>query len=170
MKEKDILVDYEPHQLVLYAEKSDESIGPVQTGSYVAKNFVSEFLHIMGNFEKEFILKLQKQEISPLYFYMILEELTPSELALRAGLPKRKVKKHLQPQKFHSATVADLKKYADVLNIPVANFFQLIATAEDRKWKMGYLENSEISHEAFISQLKTQNPLLVISKIEKTVI
>jgi hypothetical protein len=161
MKEKDILIDYREHQVVLYAEKKDDSIGPVQTGSYVAKNFKDEFLLLMKHLEKSLINKLQNGEISPIFFYMTIEELTVSELSSRVRLSKRKVKMHLNPALFHKIKIDELKRYADVFNIPVANFFQIIRTQQDMNWHMGYQADLEKTNNCIISQEKTNNPFVV---------
>ncbi|MCK4748011.1 MAG: helix-turn-helix transcriptional regulator [Bacteroidales bacterium] len=167
MKEKDILTDFKDHQLILYAEKEDHSIGPVQTGSYLAGNYLDEFYHIWGNFEKELFEQLMKGEISPISRYRSLEELSVSELASRAGLSKRKVKKHLKYKHFRKAKVEDLLRYADVFNVPVANFFQIISTRQDASWNVGHNLEAAKSRPLTISQEKTSNPLLVITNPEK---
>ena len=167
MKEKDILTDFKDHQLILYAEKDDQSIGPVLTGSYMAGNYLDEFYHIWGKFEQELFEQLIKEEISPVARYKTLEELSVAELAARAGIPKRRVRKHLKFNHFLKARVKDLQRYADVFNIPVANFFQIISTKQDASWNMGHnLENAR-SMPLTISQEKTTNPLLVMTNPEK---
>jgi transcriptional regulator with XRE-family HTH domain len=167
MKEKDILTDFERQQLILYAEKEDESIGPVQTGSYIAGNYLDEFYHIWGNFEKELFEKMVKQQISPVDRYRNLEELSVSELASRAGIPKRRVKKHLKFKHFMKARVDELQRYADVFNVPVANFFQVITTKQDPSWNIGFNEEAAKARPLTISQEKTPNPLVVITNPEK---
>lgn len=167
MKEKDILTDFKDQQLIIYAEKDDNSIGPVQTGSYMARNYLDEFYHLWGNFEKSLYEKLQDGKISPIFLYMSLEELTVSELAARVKLPKRKVRKHLEFKHFLKIRVHELKRYADVFNVPVANFFQIINTKQDVKWRMGYSSKAENAKSMTISQENTNNPLLVITKPEK---
>jgi hypothetical protein len=166
MKEKDILTDYKEHQVVLYAEKTDNSIGPVQTGAYVTKYFIDEFYNIMGNLEKSLYEKLLNHEISPVYLYMTLEELTVSELAARAKISKRKVMRHLTYKHFADVTVNELTRYADVFNIPVANFFQIVSTRQDSKWRMGYNAENENAKLLTISQEKTNNPYIVYTKPE----
>ena len=166
MKEKDILTDYKEHQVVLYAEKTDDSIGPVQTGAYVTKYFIDEFYNIMGNLEKSLYEKLINHEISPVYLYMTLEELTVSELASRAKISKRKVMRHLTYKHFTDVTVNELARYADVFNIPVANFFQIVTTRQDSKWRMGYKAEDENAKLLTISQEKTNNPFIVYTKPE----
>jgi transcriptional regulator with XRE-family HTH domain len=167
MKEKDILTDFKDHQLILYAEKEDDTIGPVLTGSYMAGNYLSEFHYIWGNLQKTLYEQLQNKEISPVGLYRSLEELSISELASRAGLSKRKVKRHMNYNHFLKAKVEDLERYADVFNIPVANFFQIISTKQDAKWNMGHNQEIAGKRPLTISQEKTSNPLLVITVPEK---
>ena len=111
---------------------------------------------------------LLKKEISPIARFKELEELTTSELAARTGLSKRKVKRQLTHRHFLKASVEELQKYADVFNIPIANFFQIISTKEDGKWNMGYDAKAAKKLELTISQKTTENPLLVITNPEKT--
>jgi hypothetical protein len=167
MKEKDLLIDYKDHQVVLYAEKADDTIGPVQTGSYVTSHYIDEFLNIMGSLEKSLYAKLEKGEISPVYLYMTIEELTVSELALRVKLPKWKVKRHLTFEHFPEITVSELKRYAEVFNIPIANFFQIISTRQDNKWRMGYKADIENAKPLTISQTRSNNPYLVYTNPEQ---
>ncbi len=167
MKEKDILTDFKAHQLILYAEKEDDSIGPVLTGSYMAGNYLDEFYHIWGNFEKDLFEKLLKKEISPIALYKSLEELSLAELAARVGIRKRRVKKHLKYRRFLNARVEELARYAEVFNIPVANFFQIISTKQDGNWNMGHNLEAAKSRPLTISQEKTPNSMLVITNPEK---
>jgi hypothetical protein len=167
MKEKDILTDFKDHQLILYAEKDDSTIGPVLTGSYLAGNYLDEFYQIWGSFEKDLFEQVLSMKISPIARYKSLEELSLSELAARTGIPKRKVKKHLKYKYFLRAKVDDLRRYADVFNIPVANFFQIINTKQDAKWNIGHNLKIAKSKPLTISQEKTNNPLIVITNPEK---
>jgi hypothetical protein len=165
MKEKDVLVDFKAQQFVIYAEKSDGSFSPVQTGSYITKNYLDDFFKLNDRLYESLLERLKNGEISPIYFYMTLEDLTISELAARAGISKYIVKKHVNPKGFQKIAVSTLSKYAYVFNIPVANLFQVINTREDRSWNMGFREETEISESVQISQVKTDNPLLVETKI-----
>lgn len=167
MKEKDIKIDYKDHQVIVYAEKEDDSIGPVQSGSYMAKNHLADFHQIWGSLEKELFGKLVKREISPIVRFKELEELTTAELASRTGLSKRKVKRHLSYRHFKKASVEELQKYAEVFNIPVANFFQIVSTKQDEKWNMGFNPEAMRKLDLIISQETTENPLLVITNPEK---
>jgi len=92
MKEKDIKIDFKPHQLIVYAEKDDNSFGPVQTGSYISKNYLDDFRQKHTHLDETLIEKLKAGEISPVYYYMMMEDLSVSELAARTGIRVGKVK------------------------------------------------------------------------------
>jgi transcriptional regulator with XRE-family HTH domain len=165
MKEKDLLVECPYQQVVLYAEKSDGTYGPMQTGSYMAGTHISEHFKISGNLNNSLIEKLKNGEISPVYYYMMIEGLTVPELAGRTGISKSCVKKHITPEGFKKLSVSKLKRYADVLNIPPANFFQVIYTIEDRNWNIGYQGDADNSKTGSITQSATKNPLVVETKV-----
>jgi hypothetical protein len=167
MKEKEIKIDFKAHQLILYAEKEDDTIGPILSGSYMAKNHLNDFYQIWGGLEKDLFARLVNREISPIVRFKELEELTTSELAARTGLTKRKVKRHLTYRHFLKASVEELQKYADVFNIPIANFFQIVSTKQDGTWNMGHDEEAAKKMALTISQEFTENPLLVITNPEK---
>ncbi len=150
MKEKDASVDYKEHQLVLYVEKKDGSYGPVRTGSYITKNFIDDFWYKRKKLEEEYRGKVRKGETSPIAYYMVLGELTPSELAARVRLSTRKVKKHMTARHFGSITLEQLRRYCEVFNVPLVNMLQAIVT--DKK-------NLQVIEE------KTDNPFFTILKI-----
>ena len=60
-----------------------------------------------------------------------------------------------------------LQRYADVFNIPVANFFQIISTRQDANWNPGHNLEAAKARPLTISQEKSGNPLLVITNPEK---
>lgn len=165
MKEKDIKVDFREQQIILYAEKEDGSLSPVQTGSYITKNYINDFYEMTAKVHNDMTEKLKAGEISPVFFYMIIEELNVAELASRAGLSKSKVKKHLDPKGFQKARVTDLVKYANAFNIHIANFFQIIKTREDKEWDPGFRDDPDIPESVIISQTSTNNHLVVETKI-----
>ncbi|MCK9617253.1 MAG: hypothetical protein M0R21_05400 [Lentimicrobiaceae bacterium] len=164
MKEKDIKVDFDPHKVIMYAEKEDNTYGQVLTGSYISKNYLDDFQQKQLHREEELLQQLQKGEISPVYYYMEIEGLTMAELASRAGISKRKARKHLNARKFGKTTVKDLLRYAEIFNIPLANFFQIIQTENDSRWKAHFKEDKKI---LAIIQNKTSNPVIIETKIEE---
>ena len=122
---------------------------------------------LMGELIKSLLQQLKQDKISPLYYFMMIEGLTPSELAARAGISTRRVKKHLTPRGFQKISVAGLKRNAGIFNIPVANMFQIINTVEDRHWNVGFRTALNDSKSFLISQGSTGNPLVVETKIIK---
>jgi hypothetical protein len=151
MKEKEAKVDYREHQLVLYVEKKDGRYGPLRTGSYITKNYIDDYWYKRRNLEKEYLDKVMSGEISPIAYYMVLEELTPSELAARVKISKRRVRKHLAPATFGTATVDELRRYCDVFSVPLSSLLHaLVITGKN----------------VTIREAKTANPYFSLMKIE----
>lgn len=117
MKEKEGYVDYPDQQVILYVEKEDGEFGPIQTGSYLSANYMEDYRLKRSNLVKSLSDQLSKDTISIIQYYMVLEELTLSELSARAGIRKSKVKKHLKPDGFIKTTVGELLRYARVFNV-----------------------------------------------------
>ena len=131
MKEKDLYVDFEPHKLVYFAEKEDKSYGPVISGSHLSANYLDDFWMKRRNLEEKLRKQVINNEISPIYYYMIFLEMGPKDLASRAGMSMRKLKKTFTPEGFEKLRVAQIKRFAEIFNIPAANLFQSILV-EDR--------------------------------------
>lgn len=168
MKEKDLIVDCPYHQVVLYAEKDDGTYGPLQTGSYMAGTNISEHFRMAGNLNRSLADQLKSGAFSPIYFYMIAEGLNADELAGRTGMAKFRVNKHLTLKGFGKMKISTLKRYSDVFNIPVANFFQVISTIQDRNWDIGYQGDVDDTKVASISQKKTKNPFVIETEVIKS--
>ena len=92
MKEKEGFVDCPEQQVILYVEKEDGKYGPIQTGSYITSKYLDDYELKRKNLEDSLRKKIQNREASPVYFYMVLEDLTISELASRIRIRKAKVK------------------------------------------------------------------------------
>jgi hypothetical protein len=165
MKEKDLVTDCPYQQVVLYAEKGDGTFGPFQTGSYMAGVNISEHFRITENLSKTLVEQLKSGKISPVYYFMMIEGLTVPELAGRMGISSFRIKKHLTPDGFRKMRISTLKRYTEILNIPLANMFQIINTIEDRNWDMGYQGEVDESKIGSISQSKTDNPLIIETKV-----
>lgn len=120
MKEKEGFVDCPEQQLILYVEKDDGTYGPMQTGSFLTKNYLDDFYEKKTRLEASLREKLAAGEISPVAFYMTLVDLSLAETADRVGLPQRKVKKHMLPGEFSKISPDILTRYAEVFNVPVS--------------------------------------------------
>jgi hypothetical protein len=163
MKEKDAYIDYEPQQLVLYVEKDDGSYGPIQTGSYISKNYLDDFWQKMVKLRLSLLDKLKKNEITPVYYYKMIHDFNDLELSRRTGISLFKVKQHQKVSKFKNLKLSDLQKYAYAFDIPVANLLQIIAL--DEKEKLPDTEEDNAS-QSRVRQTKTENPFIVITKFE----
>jgi hypothetical protein len=161
MKEKDAMVDFKKHQVVLYTEKDDHSFGATQTGSFISGNYLDDFREKKKKLDEQETDKWKKGEISPIYYYMMVEEMTLTDLAERVGLSKRRVKKHFTNKDFLKMRISHLKKYAEVFNVPLANFFQIIYTKQDNNWRSHFDEDDKTIK---LEQSETSNPLLVETK------
>lgn len=150
MKEKDVYVDYDQHQLLLYVEQDDGTYGGLQTGAFAAKNHLDVFLAFRSKVIASGIEKLKKGEISPVAFHMDLNGMTIADVARRAGISRAKVRKQLIPSGFSTASIDELRRYAEVFNISLADFFQMIVP-----------KKKGIS----LKKQKTDNPLFTIIDI-----
>ena len=131
MKEKDVIIDCPQQQVILYVEKEDGKYEPMQTGSYITKNFLDDYEMKRHHLEETLKKQVLSGEVSPIYYYMVLEDLTLSELSARAGIRQGKVKKHLEASHFNAIPQETLQLYADVFNITVPDILKLLTADTD---------------------------------------
>ncbi len=168
MKEKDGFVDYPQQQMILYVEKDGGEYGPMQTGSFISANYMDDYIYKRRNLELDMRAQLTNGIISPVKYYMILVDLSISELAARAGIRKSRVKKHLDPKHFGMATIDELKRYATVFNLPLANMLQVVLIKDHGSFEsIVLLENN--AENISINQTLTSNPYVVLTKIEERI-
>lgn len=166
MKEKEGFIDYPEQQVILYVEKEDGQFGPMQTGSYISANFIEDFRSKRMALETELRNQLISNLISPVRFYMVLEELTLSELSARSGICKSTVRKHLDPAGFAKAKVKELERYARVFNIAPANLLQVIMVHNGEQMVSQAIPENKINSLS-IHHSATQNPFIVLTNIEE---
>ncbi len=148
MKEKDANVNCEDHQMTVFVEKDDGSYGPMQTGSYMVKNYIDKYWQNMEHFKEKALGQLQNNEISPIAFYMVLREMAAADVAVRIGISTAQVKKHMLPDHFKKMNLDIAQKYADIFGIPLANLFQVSI-------KSGFVDP------AVLQQTETKNPFVI---------
>jgi len=119
MKEKDGIAECPEQQVILYVEKEDGKYEAIQTGSFISANYLDDYFFKRNNLEKELQEKIETGVINAIEYYMVLEDLTVSELAARAGMMKWTVRKHLKPGNYSKISDTALKKYSVVFNVPV---------------------------------------------------
>jgi hypothetical protein len=133
MKEKDGYIDCPEQQVILYVEKEDGKYGPIQTGSFITRNYLDDYELKRKHLGMNLRNMIRNKEASPVYYYMILEDLTISELASRVRLRKGKVKKHLQFENFNSIDDEAKVRYADVFNVSVNDLNLLMNLLPERE-------------------------------------
>ncbi len=170
MKENDMKETPRNQTFIMYAEKEDGSYGSIETGSYLIENDLDDFYKKMEHLERLSREKLLANEISPVHYYMSIEDLTVQELAQRSGLSAAKVKKHLTVKGFERATLKQLLKYAAVFNIPLANLFQIVLSSQGKNIKYHFYNKADDRHErTTLVQESTGNAAVVLAKTEDIV-
>lgn len=154
MKEKEAQIDFDLHPLVLYVEKKDGSYGRLESASYASSKYLDDYFEKIKKWDAELKDKLEKGEISPVYYYTIMLEFGEGDLASRVGISKRKLKKHYDMKAFENISLKLLKRYADVFDVPVSNMLNFIAISEKDQDRLK------------ISFRKSGNSYITISKIE----
>ncbi|MEI6683623.1 MAG: hypothetical protein WCO44_13385 [Bacteroidota bacterium] len=165
MKENEGFVDYPDQQMIIYVEKEDGKFGPMQTGSFLSANYLDDYFFKRRNLELELREQLTGNLISPVKYFMVLEELSLSELASRAGIRKSRVKKHLDPKHFGSASLDELRRYASVFNVPAANLLQVILIRPEDSAESSLMPDDQRGGIS-VEQPSTANPFVVVTKIE----
>ncbi len=153
MKEKDLYVDFKPQQAVYYVEKDDSTYGPVISGSQLSHDYLEDFYFKRKNLEKELREQLADNQISPVYYYMTLQEIGIGDLASRVGVSKRKLKKHFKPKYFERLSVRIIKKYATIFNIPIVSLLQLVIVKQEDQERIEF------------EYMNTKNDCFIITKI-----
>ena len=131
MKEQEGIIDCPQQQVILYVEKEDGKYEPMQTGSYITKNFLDDYELKRCHLEESLKKQVLSGEVSPIYYYMVLEDLTLSELSARAGIRQGKVKKHLKGLHFNAIPQETLQLYADVFNVTIPDILKLLTADTD---------------------------------------
>ena len=124
MKEKELYIEFEPQQLVYYVEKDDDSYGPVISGSQLSANYLDDFWEKRIKLEENLRKQIAANKITPVYYYMILQEMGPKDLAKRIGLSYRKLQNLFKPKHFKKLKIKTIIKFAEIFNIPVSSMFQ----------------------------------------------
>jgi hypothetical protein len=120
MKEKDLYIENKKQEMILFAEKDDETYGAIQSGSYVVEHFLSDFYQKKENLGRALREELKQGKISPVFYYMLMQDMGPGDLARRVGISKRKLRKHFRPDVFAKLNDDILQKYAVVFGVSVA--------------------------------------------------
>ena len=94
----------------------------------MAYNFIDDFQEKQRYFHEIYSQALLRGEISAIAYFMLMQELTVSEVADRTRLSAGQAKRHMSPKHFETLTVA--QAYAALFGIPVVKLFAFIAMAD----------------------------------------
>lgn len=70
--------------------------------------------------------EVEAGKVSPLALFLDLNRMNVVDLAARSGVSRGTVQKHLTPKGFDGASVSQLRAYARVFDIAVADFFSFL--------------------------------------------
>lgn len=154
MKEKEAQIQFDLHPLILYVEKEDGSYGRIETASYLSSNFLDDYYDKLKKWDTELREKLEKGEVSPVYYYMIMLQFGEGDLSSRVGVSKRKLKQHFKMGAFEKINLKLLKRYADVFDVPVSSMLHFFSIKEKDQEKLK------------VSYQRSKNPYITFSKIE----
>lgn len=154
MKEKEAQIQFDLHPLILYVEKEDGSYGRTETASYLSSNFLDDYYDKLKKWDADLREKLEKGEISPVYYYLIMLQFGEGDLASRVGVSKRKLRQHCKMEAFEKISLRLLKRYADVFDVPVSNLLHFVAIGEKDMEKLK------------VTYRRSKNPYITFSKIE----
>jgi hypothetical protein len=130
VKESDARVE-DGHKLVLYVEGEDHKYGPMVTGSYMTENYIDDFMEKRGKLRDQCLAKLKSGEISPVSYYMTLLGMGEADLAARAGVSRRKLRRHMTPRGFAAIPLRLVTRYAEIFGVPVCNMFQVVVADDN---------------------------------------
>ena len=106
-------------EMILFAEKDDETYDAIKSGSYVVEHFLSDFYLKKENLEKALREELKQGKITPVFYYMLMQDMGPGDLAKRVGISKRKLRRHFRPDVFAKLNDDIIQKYAVIFGVTV---------------------------------------------------
>jgi hypothetical protein len=129
MKAKDAQLE-SGHRMVVYVEREDGTYGPMETSGYLTTNYLDDLLDKQSKWKRESLEKLLAGKVSFVGFYFEVLGMAEADLAVRAGVSARALRRHMTPEGFREVTVAQLEKYAEIFDVPIANLFQILRSGE----------------------------------------
>ncbi len=88
-------------------------------------------------------LSVKEGKASPLAFYMARSMFDVALLSAYTGIPKRKIRVHLDPEAFRNLDSVTLGKYAEVFDVPVGELVTLTEAVLAVPWKQAAVPTRE---------------------------
>ena len=147
-------VEFSPQEIIYYAEKEDSSYGPINSGAQLTANHLDDFIEKKRKLAADLRAQVIADEVSPIYYYTIFLEMGEKDLATRAGMSMRKLKKYYQPKYFKKLRVEKLKVFADIFDIQISELFHSFLIKDESRDKIN------------IEKARTKNEFYHITKVD----
>jgi hypothetical protein len=103
---------------IAYAVDENGNYVAVSSAGWAVKNTVMKYNWECINQEVEFARQeVEEGKFSPIHYHMKKNLMDLQLVAEYAGIPKRKVKKHLKPKNFQKLTSDELEKYVKAFKL-----------------------------------------------------
>lgn len=112
---------YAGHKKVLYAQDAAGNYVTVQSSGWVVEEAATcDAVAEYQNLAEQARLQVRAKNQSPLLYHMYRSRMDLPLLAQVSGLWQWRIKRHFKPRHFARLTSAQLQRYADIFDIPVA--------------------------------------------------
>jgi len=116
-----------PFKTVEYAVGENGTYIQKQTLGWEPKDIAQEFAwETMRKHLEKTKADVVYKKLSPLAYYMEVEQMTPKRLSGLIGISQRKIKQHLRPKKFESLRDTTINKYCEFFKISKDEFVNFI--------------------------------------------
>ncbi len=116
------MIDEDRLKEVCYAVDEDGSFVMAESAGWEPKNIANDQAwDIIKEQVAETIVKIKAGKLSPLAYHMVRNQMGLGLLAKYAGINRLRVWRHLKPAGFKRLKPDQLKRYAEIFNISVAD-------------------------------------------------
>jgi hypothetical protein len=120
------MIDEDRLKEVCYAVDEDGSLVLAESAGWEPKNIANDQAWDLINEQvKETLEKIKSGKLSPLAYHMVRNQMGLGLLAKYAGFNRLRVWRHLKPSGFKRLKRQQLKRYAKIFGIDVANLAKI---------------------------------------------
>ncbi len=129
-QDDDRLMEGRTRDLCYAVDENGEYVQVLSTGWEPKNAALMQAWEEIGEQAKAIYSQVQAGQVSPIAFFMAQCMFDIKLLSDYTGLPKRKVKAHLEPEQFRRLDAETLKSYAEAFNITVEDLVNCTNTAD----------------------------------------
>lgn len=138
-------------RIVTYEPRGDGTVSPQLAKCYLDDDIDSFFVQRAEELER-LRGRLDAGQLSPIGFFLELQHLSIRDAAARMKMRRSKVRRHATPEGFASVDVATLGRYARMLGVRVADFFQFTELSGD------LVAESKTSQDGLVQTVRVSGP------------